>query len=83
MLLDAERGLPDDLFDQVRRVFPRSDPDRLERRWAMSIMTFIHALSRADEWSRDRRGLTPAELELFYEDLVRFVGGGVCTLLDS
>lgn len=83
MLLDAERGLPADLFDQVRRVFPRSDPDRLERRWAMSIMTFIQALSRADEWSRDRRGLSPAELELFYEDLVGFVIGGVRALLES
>jgi AcrR family transcriptional regulator len=82
MLLDAERGLPDDLFDQVRRAFPRSDPDRLERRWAMSIMTFIQALSRADEWSRDRRGLTPPDLELFYADLVRFVVGGVSTLLE-
>lgn len=83
MLLDAEQRLPDDLFEQVRRVFPRSDPDSLERRWAISIMTFIEALSRADEWSRDRRGLSAADLELFYEDLVRFVVGGVERLLGS
>lgn len=95
VLLATEAHLPDDLLDQVRRTFPDSDPDRLELRWAISLMSFIQALSRADEWTLDgaraARGARPArsarmsaaDLELFYEDLVRFAVGGVDRLLSS
>ncbi|MGV0742342.1 TetR/AcrR family transcriptional regulator [Mycolicibacterium sp. XJ870] len=80
-LLATEQRLPDELFAQVQRAFPDSDPDRLELRWAISIMNFIQALSRADEWKRDGARLAEPELTAFYEDLVTFVVGGVQRLL--
>ncbi|MBN3453273.1 TetR/AcrR family transcriptional regulator [Mycolicibacterium sp.] len=83
VLLAAEQRLPDELFAQVQRVFPDSDPVRLELRWAISIMNFIQALSRADEWSRSGSRLAEPELRAFYEDLVSFVVGGVDRLLGS
>lgn len=73
--------LPETLLDQVRRAYPRSDPDRLALRWAISVMGFIQSLSRADEWSHDGGRLSPEDLTAFYEDLVRFVVGGVDRLL--
>ncbi|MDR3662585.1 MAG: TetR/AcrR family transcriptional regulator [Mycobacterium sp.] len=69
------------LLTQVRRAFPDATPDRLEARWAVSIMGFVHGLSRADEW--DRAKLSAAALDAFYEDLVTFVVGGTERLLNS
>jgi len=66
---------------QVRRAFPDADPARIELRWAISIMGFLQALSRADEWSRNGPRLSPPELTAFYEDLVGYVSGGVANLL--
>ena len=69
------------LLAQVRRTFPNAAEDRLEARWAVSIMGFVQGLSRADEW--DRAKLSAPVLEAFYEDLVTFVVGGTERLLNS
>ncbi len=66
---------------QVRRAFPNAAEERLEARWAVSIMGFVQGLSRADEW--DRAKLSVSALEAFYEDLVTFVVGGTERLLNS
>lgn len=76
-----EPKLRDSLLEQVRRVFPAADPDRLEARWAVSIMGFVQGLSRADEW--DRAKLSAQALDAFYEDLVTFVVGGTERLLNA
>lgn len=83
VLLDTEQHLPEELFAQVQRTFPDSDPARLELRWAISIMTFIQALSRADEWRRGGSRLAEPDLRAFYEDLVSFAVGGVERLLGA
>ncbi|MEV0669826.1 TetR/AcrR family transcriptional regulator [Mycobacterium sp. NPDC050441] len=83
VMLETEQHLPDELFAQVQRTFPDSDQARLELRWAISIMNFIQALSRADEWRRNGSRLDEAELRDFYEDLVSFVVGGVDRLLGA
>ncbi|MBN9636527.1 MAG: TetR/AcrR family transcriptional regulator, partial [Actinobacteria bacterium] len=69
------------LLAQVRRAFPKAAEERLEARWAVSIMGFVQGLSRADEW--DRAKLSVSALEAFYEDLVTFVVGGTERLLNS
>ncbi|TLH63220.1 TetR/AcrR family transcriptional regulator [Mycolicibacterium aubagnense] len=69
------------LLAQVRRAFPNAAAERLEARWAVSIMGFVQGLSRADEW--DRVKLSAPALEAFYEDLVTFVVGGTERLLNS
>ena len=69
------------LLAQVRRAFPNASEDRLEARWAVSIMGFVQGLSRADEW--DRAKLSAAAREAFDEDLVTFVVGGTERLLNS
>lgn len=69
------------LLAQVRRAFPNAAAERLEARWAVSIMGFVQGLSRADEW--DRAKLSARALEAFYEDLVTFVVGGTERLLNS
>lgn len=80
-LTAAEQDLPDQLHVQLRRAFPHSDPSRLEARWAISLMGFLQALSRADEW---HPGATPPpaeELAALYEDQVVFLIGGLDRLL--
>ena len=47
----TELHLREHLLDQVRRTFPATDPERLETRWAIALMGFLQALSRADDWS--------------------------------
>ncbi|MFC7450818.1 TetR/AcrR family transcriptional regulator [Rhodococcus daqingensis] len=79
----AGQHLPETLLDQVRRAYPHSDPDRLALRWAISVMGFIQALSRADEWSHGGGRLSPEDLTAFYDDLVLFVVGGVDRLLGA
>jgi hypothetical protein len=76
-----EPKLRETLLTQVRRAFPDAAQDRLEARWAVSIMGFVQGLSRADEW--DRAKLSAAALDAFYEDLVTFVVGGTERLLNS
>ena len=75
-----EPHLRESLLPQVRRAFPAADPDRLEGRWAMSLMGFVYGISRADEWPGVLAS-TPA-LTAFYEDLVTFVVGGAVRLLN-
>lgn len=77
----TELHLRDRLLEQVRRTFPTTDPARLETRWAIALMGFLQALSRADDWSDDRRPLTTAQLIDFYEDQVTFLIGGTGHLL--
>ncbi|MCV7382947.1 TetR/AcrR family transcriptional regulator [Mycolicibacter longobardus] len=77
----VDQHVTEAVMAQVRRAFPDADPARIELRWAISIMGFLQALSRADEWSRNGRRLPDAELAAFYEDLVDFVSGGVANLL--
>ncbi|WP_460723941.1 TetR/AcrR family transcriptional regulator [Nocardia heshunensis] len=80
-LTAAEGDLPDLLLVQLRRAFPDSDPARLEARWAIALMGFLQALSRADEW---HPGTTPPpepELTALYEDQVIFLIGGLDRLL--
>ncbi len=77
----TELDLRGRLLEQVRRTFPVTDPDRLERRWAVALMGFLQALSRADDWSEDGRPLTGEQLADFYEDQVAFLIGGARQLL--
>ncbi|MBT2265654.1 TetR/AcrR family transcriptional regulator [Rhodococcus erythropolis] len=77
----TELHLRDHLLDQVRRTFPATDPDRMETRWAIALMGFLHALSRADDWSGSGKPLAPERLADFYEDQVVFLIGGVRQLL--
>lgn len=79
----AGRQVSESLMTEVRRAFPGSDPDRIERRWAISVTGYLQALGRADEWSRDGHRLTPEELTDFHDDLVAFAVGGVGRLLGS
>lgn len=79
----AGRELQAALMGQVRRTYPESDPARLDRRWAISVTSFLQSLSRADEWRRDGGRLSPDELASFHEDLVVFVVGGFERLLGS
>ncbi len=82
-LQETGQHLDESLLDQVRRAYPRSDPDRLALRWAISVMGFIQALSQADEWSHDANRLSSEDLTSFYEDLAVFVAGGADRLLGS
>lgn len=77
----VDQHVSDAVMVQVRRAFPDADPARIELRWAISIMGFLQALSRADGWSRNGPRLLPPELAAFYEDLVGYVSGGVANLL--
>ncbi|OBK89618.1 TetR/AcrR family transcriptional regulator [Mycolicibacter sinensis] len=77
----VDQHVSDAVMVQVRRAFPDADPARIELRWAISIMGFLQALSRADEWSRNGPRLSPPELAAFYDDLVGYVSGGVANLL--
>lgn len=77
----VDQHVSDAVMVQVRRAFPGSDPARIELRWAIAIMGFLQALSRADEWSRNGPRLSPPELAAFYDDLVGYVSGGVANLL--
>ena len=77
----TELHLRDRLLDQVRRTFPTADPERLETRWAVALMGFLQALSRADDWSESRKPLSQERLVDFYEDQVVFLVGGVRKLL--
>ncbi|MET4614342.1 AcrR family transcriptional regulator [Rhodococcus sp. PvR044] len=79
----AGQQVDESLLDQVRRAYPHSDPDRLPLRWAISVMGFLQALGRADEWSHGAGRLSPEDLTSFYEDLVVFVVGGADRLLGS
>jgi hypothetical protein len=76
-----EPKLRETLLAQVRRAFPTAAPERLEARWAVSIMGFVQAFSRADDW--DRVKSSADALDAFYEDLVTFVIGGTERLLNS
>ncbi|MVU83861.1 TetR family transcriptional regulator [Nocardia sp. ET3-3] len=79
-LTAAEADLPEHLHTQLRRAFPRSDPARLESRWAIALMGFLQALARADEWHPATA--PPAEnLLALYEDQVVFLIGGLERLL--
>ncbi|MDD7812068.1 TetR/AcrR family transcriptional regulator [Mycobacterium sp. CSUR Q5927] len=77
----VDQHVSDAVMVQVRRAFPDADPARIELRWAIAIMGFLQALSRADEWSRNGPRLSPPELAAFYDDLVGYVSGGVANLL--
>lgn len=76
-----EPKLRDSLLQQVRRAFPKASPDRLEARWAVSVMGFVQGLSRVDDWGSAT--LSSDALDAFYEDLVTFVVGGAERLLNS
>lgn len=76
-------NLDEALLAEVRRTFPASDPDRLERRWAISVAGYVEALARADDWSRSGKALPIDELTALHEDLVDFVVGGVERLLGA
>ncbi|MFE3194196.1 TetR/AcrR family transcriptional regulator [Nocardia sp. NPDC059240] len=80
-LTAAEGDLPDLLLVQLRRAFPDSDPGRLEARWAIALMGFLQALSRADEWHPGRVAPSEPELTALYEDQVIFLIGGLDRLL--
>ena len=76
-----EPKLRDSLLEQVRRAFPNASSDRLEARWAVSVMGFVQGLSRVDDWGGAK--LSTGALDAFYEDLVTFVVGGAERLLNS
>lgn len=78
----TEQHLRDRLLDQVRRAFPRTDPDRVSQRWAIAVMGFLQALSGADDWNPGGARLSADELIAFYQDQVNFVVGGLDRLLD-
>ncbi|MFM1722987.1 MULTISPECIES: TetR/AcrR family transcriptional regulator [Rhodococcus] len=77
----TEQHLRDRLLVQVRRTFPDTDAARLEARWAVALMGFLQALSRADEWGPDDPGSADRRLIAFYEDQVVYLIGGVGLLL--
>lgn len=77
----AEKQVREELLIQVRRAFPQSDPMRLEPRWAVVLMGFLQAMSRADEWNPYRTPLPADELASFHEDQVSFLIGGIDRLL--
>lgn len=79
--LDAtEQHLRDRLLTQVHRTFPDTDDTRLEARWAIALMGFLQALSRADDWG-PRESAAEDRLIAFYEDQVIYLIGGVGLLL--
>lgn len=82
-LTTAEQDLPDQLHVQLRRAFPASDPDRLEARWAIALMGFLQALSRADDWHPATTPPPAQELSDLYEDQVVFLIGGLDRLLSG
>ncbi|WP_430334672.1 TetR/AcrR family transcriptional regulator [Rhodococcus sp. ACT016] len=73
----AEQHLRDRLLTQVRRTFPDTDAARLDARWAVALMGFLQALSRADDWGPRDSGPAEDRLMAFYEDQVVFLIGGV------
>ncbi|MFC9515372.1 TetR/AcrR family transcriptional regulator [Nocardiaceae bacterium NPDC056970] len=77
----TEQHLRDRLLVQVRRTFPDTDAARLEARWAVALMGFLQALSRADEWGPEDPGSADRRLIAFYEDQVVYLIGGVGLLL--
>lgn len=81
-LAAAEQDLRPLLLHQVRRAFPDTDQTLLEQRWAIALMVFLQALSRAEEWNH-RRGAVPSadDLVRFFDDQVVYLAGGLLRLL--